>query len=134
AGDGLIEVGQHAVVVVSGERDVLQAAAVEPGGELVCPPTESDLLVLLAPEREQRTSQVGDEGVCGQLRELAVKVEACSVVASAIEIRPGSRIGLRGLDPAPDVRVEISVVADDGKSSGDDRVCSAGKARDPRGG
>lgn len=64
-GGGVVEVGQHAVVVVAGERDVLEAVAVEAGGELFRA-ARRHLLVVVAPECEQRAGQVTDERVCGQ--------------------------------------------------------------------
>jgi hypothetical protein len=65
AGGGVVDVRQHALVIVARERDVLQAVAVEAGGELLCA-FGAHLLVLVAPEREQRAGQVADQRVCGQ--------------------------------------------------------------------
>src|SRR5512133_1742940 len=46
---------------------------------------------------------------------------------------PGSGIGHRSLTLTLDFRVEISVIADDGKATRDDRVCSACEVPDPGG-
>ena len=53
----LVDVGQHALVAVTGEGRVFQPAAVQPGGEQPHAPFPGDLLVFLAPEREQRAWQ-----------------------------------------------------------------------------
>jgi hypothetical protein len=55
--------GQHAFVVVTGEGRVLEPATVQRGSEQPRAPSPGDLLVFLAPEREQRAWQVVDQEV-----------------------------------------------------------------------
>jgi hypothetical protein len=61
--------GQHAFMVVPREGRVLELAPVQSIGEQPHAPSPGDLLVVLAPERDQRAWQVVDQEVRWQLRQ-----------------------------------------------------------------
>src|SRR5262249_58152175 len=105
-GHGLVEVGEHALVVVARKLDVPKLLPVESGGEQLHPAAEGDLLVLVSPEREEWTRQVGDQGIWRQFREFTVESKRRPRVEVGIDIRPGFGIALRLIDPALGVRVE----------------------------
>src|SRR5262249_4480280 len=114
--DSVVDVVQHSVVVVAGERDMLEAVAVEGRGEVFCA-ARAHLLVLVAPECEQRAGQVTDQRVRRQFREFTVERERSPVVEGGFYPCPGCRIGLGGLALTLDLRVEEAVVATDGKAT-----------------
>ncbi|MGC1565533.1 MAG: hypothetical protein WA794_05890, partial [Trebonia sp.] len=76
----LIDMGQHAFVVVTWEGRVLEPVTVQPGGEQPHAASPGDLLVFLAPEREQRAWQIVDQEVRWQFRQLSVERERGAVV------------------------------------------------------
>ena len=79
---------------MAGEERVLEPATVQPGGEQSHAPSPGDLLVVLAPEREQRARQVVEQEVRRQFRQLTVELERGAVVETRVQVGPGGRVRL----------------------------------------
>jgi hypothetical protein len=86
--------GQHAFMVMTGEGRVLEPAAVQPGSEQLHAAALGDLLVVLAPEREQRARQVVDQEVRRLFRQFPVEPEPGAVVKTGGQVRPGGGVSL----------------------------------------
>jgi hypothetical protein len=80
---------QHAFVAVTREGRVVERATVQRGSEQPHAPSPGDLLVFLAPEREQRAWQVADQEVRWQFRQLTVERERGAVVETRVQVGPG---------------------------------------------
>src|SRR5690349_1002540 len=119
-------------MVMTGEGRVLKPAAVQPGGEQLRATTESDLLVVLAPEREQRARQVVDQEVRRQLRQLPVEPEGGPAVKTRSHLRPGGRVSPGRLRAGLDIRVLRRVIADYQETTRHDGIHPVSQVREPR--